>query len=126
MTTLSRLSPTPAARLRRECDALWSKCIAKLFKGRCARCGSAGYHAHHLIKRRNKHTRWAIMNGIFLCITCHNIAETNPYVFEGWLKIYAEEHYSWMKEYGREAGTVLVCEMKETRDMLKQVLRRLA
>jgi hypothetical protein len=124
-SALNRVSKSPAARLRRELDGLWSKCITKLFRGRCAKCGWAGCHAHHLIKRRNKHARWAIMNGLLLCAGCHTWAELFPRLFTAWLGKHYEGHAEWVMEHSMEKpGTILISEMKETRDVLKQVLRR--
>ena len=101
--------------LEKQVDALWSKAIHILYEGKCARCGSTiGCSPHHLIKRRYKRTRHAILNGVLLCgakvenfgmageglqTGCHQEAEENPKEFMRWLRhkqwknfVFAEEN----------------------------------
>jgi len=126
-SALNRVSRTPAARLRRDLDVLWRQCITKLFKGRCAKCGCEGTDCHHLIKRRNKHTRWDVMNGLLLCTSCHWLAENEPTMFSVWLILYRPDHSDWITNREREeSGTVLVSEMQDTKADLKALLGRLA
>jgi len=57
-------------------DSWWSSAIKKKYGGRCAICNGHGVHAHHIIKRRYKVTRWLVINGICLCLDCHRDVES--------------------------------------------------
>ena len=64
--------PRKAQRQAHEADALWSR----LVRGRSALCERCWWaiptHAHHLISRRVRATRWALHNGAALCFECHD------------------------------------------------------
>lgn len=65
---------TKIKRLKKQCDALWSKCV-RLRDGQCALCGRKDVvlNSHHWIHSKaqgNRH-RWTVQNGLALCYTDH-------------------------------------------------------
>lgn len=82
--------------MKKIADRLWQEVICALFRNKCVRCGATyGISAHHMIKRRHMHTRWALMNGVALCWVCHSKAEQYETEFLNWLKVNMRCHYSW-------------------------------
>ena len=59
-------------------DRLWPVVIKNIAKGECQHCGGIGQHAHHIINRWHKSTRWHIANGCFLCAYCHGLYHKLP------------------------------------------------
>lgn len=67
---------TPRKRLDEKCLTLWSK-IVRLPQV-CAICGKPQsdldrviFQGHHVVSRRYSAGRWALENGVCLCISCH-------------------------------------------------------
>lgn len=57
--------------------AKWREAVRKKYDSRCAFCGSVyNIECHHIIKVRDKLTRWLLQNGICLCHKCHGLAGT--------------------------------------------------
>ena len=66
-------------------DTLWSKKVRR--RGRCEKCGKVGVtHAHHIISRTHRNTRWLIENGVELDYRCHMFfAHKDPVLFTEWI-----------------------------------------
>ena len=63
-------------KLKKKCDALWSKVTKvlwiKQFGPSCAWCVSRpGVHSDHIMNRWKHNTRWVVDNMILLCAGCH-------------------------------------------------------
>lgn len=63
-------------------DILWPKAIKNIAGGLCQHCGGIGQHAHHIINRWHKSTRWHIANGCYLCAYCHDLYHKFPQLSE--------------------------------------------
>jgi 5-methylcytosine-specific restriction endonuclease McrA len=63
-------------------DRLWSSAVRNIADGRCQYCGGIGYHAHHLVNRWHKSTRWHVANGVYVCAYCHNLMHKYPELSE--------------------------------------------
>lgn len=55
------------------CDVLWQYIIKGRAGSCCEMCGSGsnGLHAAHIIGRGAYWTRWRLLNGLALCVSCH-------------------------------------------------------
>ena len=105
--------------LEKQCDRLWSKAIEKLYEGRCSVCGDTeGCSPHHLVKRRHKRTRHAILNGIWLCQQHHQWAEEKQKSFDQWLR--HKQFKNWtFKETNGNPEIFKALEYKEYLQMVK-------
>lgn len=58
----------------------WRRAVLQSYHNRCGICGlpwqAGALECHHIIKRRQKLTRWNWKNGIPLCVECHALAHT--------------------------------------------------
>lgn len=109
-----------------ECDKLWSRLIKKIWLRRCALCGKVGTDPHHMIKRRFKAFRYAIMNGILLCRFCHmEVEERSDYEYllakdslnkvnKTWLF-----HYAWVAENANKRHAYRDVDMLTIKEHLK-------
>lgn len=100
-----KLSP---AKLKKECDALWSKIIRK--KGTCEVCGKKlNLNAHHIIGRKNLTLRFDLKNGCCLCSGCHKFyqqsAHEDPLWFTEWLKQNRPDDYNYLQEQKNKKTT---------------------
>ncbi|MBV6343522.1 hypothetical protein [Candidatus Magnetobacterium casense] len=64
-------------------DFLWSKAIKLIAGGRCRLrhfrgCNGKAEHAHHIIRRGIKATRWDLRNGLGMCWSCHTWGHDHP------------------------------------------------
>lgn len=54
-------------------EKLLDRLFQELSNGKlCQCCGAMADCSHHLIRRRNKITRWQPINALYVCIDCHN------------------------------------------------------
>jgi len=91
-------------------DYLWSKAVKAIWK-RCGLCGGQYSDSHHIV-HRNKcwALRWDVENGIALCRTCHNLADTIDgrnrimALVDGEYLADAEIKYRFKADYLREIG----------------------
>ena len=72
-------------------DAVFSKLVRTRDRWRCRHCktqyqeGDRGLQAAHIIGRRNKAVRWAPINCLALCYSCHMHFTANPIEFTEWV-----------------------------------------
>lgn len=92
-------------RLRDIADRLWSKAVSEDWAHKCAACGGQGkLNSHHLIPRQHTAMRFRLMNGMCLCVHCHQFcADISPHQnAAGFLHWFAsseyEELYKWYIE----------------------------
>ena len=72
MTRIKRKGLAPST-----LDKAWSLAVKTRDKFRCRLCLGEGTDAHHICHRgQNYGLRWDIENGITLCRTCHDKADT--------------------------------------------------
>lgn len=79
-------------------DHKWSEVIRLLFSGKCAKCRRQGTAAHHIVYRRNRAFRWHPLNGVLLCLECHQWAHSEKEEFEAWLLHNLKHQYKWCIE----------------------------
>jgi len=121
---------TRLQRLERECDQLWQEAQMHMWNGHCAKCKKLNWMngaGHHIIKRRVHATRYAMMNGIYLCdYKCHTWAEHSPFEFSLWLQQAWPPLWTWHVQH-RNPDPVRFTEafLLETRTSLKQVVKEL-
>jgi len=72
--------------LMKEADALWSQAIHRSYRGRCLYTGGKGIDPHHVFLRRNKATRWELMNGVLLSREMHAWAHRDQKAFRDWIR----------------------------------------
>lgn len=88
--------------IRMNKDKDWGKTIKERDGNVCTVCGkpSKVLNAHHIIPKRNKDTRYEIMNGISLCYVHHKMgnegAHQNAVWFTLWLQKNRPEQYTWI------------------------------
>ena len=78
-------------------DVLWAKMIRKV---NCEWCGKIGnQHAHHIMSRRYRNTRWDLRNGVSLCAGCHLFRlKENPIEYTKWVTKYkTAKSISWLE-----------------------------
>ena len=112
---------------RNRADILWSKLIARIWKGRCAFCGEPGRDAHHLISRRIVSIRHDPQNGIYLCPSHHRLnpylsAHGGPVAFTEWLRGDHPEIHAWVVKTRPIIGKKP--NYKEIHDSLQEQLSR--
>ena len=75
-------------------DTLWSELIKALAGYKCEYCGKeTTLNSHHIYSRSKKSTRWALNNGVCLCVAHHTFsssfsAHKTPVEFTEWLNEY--------------------------------------
>lgn len=90
MIRKSRKSRPTKSKLKNKMDKLWAKCVR--LNGKCEYCGSTqNLNAHHIFSRSKISTRWLLINGICLCVSCHTFstsfsAHKTPIEFTYWLE----------------------------------------
>ncbi len=72
--------------LTRNADKLWREKVIEWYGEKCTLCGQTPINVHHLVGRRNRATRWAVVNGVPLCALHHTFgslsAHQNPIAFQ--------------------------------------------
>lgn len=54
-------------------ERLLDRLFQELSNGKlCQCCGAMANCSHHLIRRRNKLTRWQPINALYVCTSCHS------------------------------------------------------
>ena len=73
-------------------DQAWALLVKLKAGNKCEipRCGKTKLDSHHIFTRRNKSTRWEVMNGVCLCAWHHTLnskfsAHATPVTFTEWL-----------------------------------------
>ena len=113
--------------LVKRADALWRQIVREMFEGMCARCHKPGWEAHHVIRNRYLATRWALMNGIFLCTDCHCIVQLSLSAEQAVLdrySAYRDWNYETKLDRSHLAGTTdpaIVVTIRELGSTLKQI-----
>jgi len=115
---------TRLQRLERQCDQLWQQAQASLWRETCGVCQDLGYAGHHIIPRRFHATRHALMNGIFLCKSCHDWVHTIKEPI--WLKQSCPPLWLWHlkhknPELVRFTEAYLLARRQELRDTIKEL-----
>ncbi len=85
-------------------DKLFSKTVRQ--RGKCQRCQKAGItHAHHIISRTHRNTRWNLSNGLELCYRCHiHFAHADPILFTEWVTgLLGKKHINTLKKLSRKS-----------------------
>lgn len=72
-------------------DKLWRERVKSNAEGVCEVCGRQGRNAHHIIGRKNYPTRFLLINGLYLCASCHMFnpkcsAHATPTIFQAIIK----------------------------------------
>lgn len=105
---LNPMRNTERAKMVRELDGLWRELIHTLCHERCMLCGATeALHCAHLVgKGENPSLRHDLMNGVLLCLHCHDdIDGRNGVDRKGmaWalLKRKYPHHYEWVQENRR-------------------------
>ena len=63
----------------------WQQAVKARDKGLCGICvDRPGMHAHHIISRRYRKTRYEVSNGVWLCQTHHEDAHHHVIAIYGW------------------------------------------
>lgn len=75
---------TPRARLRAECDSIFSSIIRS--QGYCEICGDR-YHLEcaHIIRRGHEGVRWDTDNAVCLCAACHQRYTDSDHAWKAWV-----------------------------------------
>ena len=100
---------------RKKRDREWSLKIKELLDNKCVICGDTKIlHAHHLIPREIKETRWDLENGIVLCPKHHKYsfkisAHRSPISFVIWLKENYPEKYEYVNDKIKELNLFEDC-----------------
>ena len=87
-------------------DKAWADSVKQEDHFTCQVCHKkpkpAGCHAHHIIPRMYKETRWNTKNGICLCFKCHkvgkNSAHQNAIWFSLWLYRNKPLTFAWVRK----------------------------
>ena len=93
---------TPTA--RRMADDVWSAAVKEDWNYRCAICGQCHtLNSHHIIPRQHYGSRYEMLNGICLCVNCHQYCpHYSPHVngrgFDLWLEQHHQVNYEWTRE----------------------------
>ena len=132
-TRIKSVSNTPRARLEREMNVLWSKCIHALGHHKCAICGKTeGVQAAHLIsKGSNPYLRFDLWNGLPLCHFHHAAIDGRGKKHDeemAWVYVKAQfqKHYAYTQRYRHfEGGHRSDDRLREIRDTLKDALAQL-
>ena len=80
----------------------WSLAVKERDGNKCVICSRTEYaHAHHIIPREIKETRFNVMNGITLCAKHHKYsvqlsAHKNPLAFALWLEVNRPAQYLYV------------------------------
>ncbi len=103
-------------------DEAWSL-LVKLAAGmKCEYCGkTTTLNSHHIYSRSKRSTRWALINGICLCVSHHTFnsgfsAHKTPLEFIEWLKDYKGEEF--MEKLTRQAHTIEKLHKHEKEELL--------
>ena len=105
---------------------LWQQAIALIWLGRCGLCHSQGVAGHHIFGRRFKEAKFCVMNGIYVCLSCHEWADKNDKALLAVLEIKYPALYLWHIEHEAEFNTQVkwhtTSYYKEKVDELRQVI----
>ena len=118
---------TERQKLDSDCLALWSKCVRTRDKTCRNNCKSDyPLHAHHIVQRTYKLSRYNTENGLALCSSCHFPEHVNPEKFRDTIiDIIGEEKYLDLKKRYMITYSWTVPELKEIKEELKAELQRL-
>jgi predicted restriction endonuclease len=73
-----KANPSVIDKLEEELDTAWRCAIRAKYDFKCSMCNEReGLHAHHIISRKCKSTRWNLDNGLLLCAKHHNAHHHN-------------------------------------------------
>lgn len=85
-------------------DRLWQKAIKKRDETcRWNKCNQPSSDSHHYFGRRNRSTRWLLLNGCGLCRKHHNLFHMKP--TQGWLNACPLTHEQ-MEELERLSNSI--------------------
>jgi len=92
---------------RNHLDGLVTKAVRLREKNICQRCGKyvtgQNSHAAHIMKRRNKTTRYYMPNIFHLCFNCHRWGHSEETAFKAWVKsVIGDEAYRNLELMARE------------------------
>lgn len=115
------MAKTERQKLDKQCLDLWSKCVRTRFKT-CKNCGEdTGLHAHHIVQKTYKLSRYNVDNGLTLCAGCHFVEKTDPERFrETIIGILGEEDYLARQKKYRVQWKWSIPDLKEILKDLKQ------
>lgn len=118
--------------IEKECVKLWQACIAKMWMGMCAmQCepGKQGTAGHHIIPRRYYLTKFELLNGIYVCIDCHNKIESDPRYEELMFQILRRKyplvlkwHNEWRPKAKQSYDGWKLDDLRNIKNMLKEFL----
>lgn len=114
--------------LERTANSLWQMLMHVIWRGHCARCrGMWGTAGHHITKRRYHAVKYAIMNGILLCASCHEWAENHEQEFLQWLREKYYSLYVWhMQNLNPPIRRIPAWEMREIIKQLRVAIKELS
>lgn len=70
---------------RTQADVWFSKAVRLANDNTCVRCRRPSTELAHIKGRRNHSTRYAVVNGLCFCHSCHRWSEENSIDFIDWL-----------------------------------------
>lgn len=86
-------------------DVAWSRAVKLKAGGMCEYCGKGTtLNSHHIYSRSKASTRWALSNGVCLCVAHHTFssvfsAHKTPTEFTDWIREKrGEEWYDLLRE----------------------------
>jgi hypothetical protein len=116
---------TPRKKLDKKCLDLWSLIVR--LPQKCAICGKEQselnkiiFQGHHIISRRYSAGRWALENGLCICVGCHFLEKPDPEKFRDMiLKTIGENRFNELKEKYMKTCKVTTADLELIRAGLK-------
>lgn len=101
-----------------DADKLWAKAIKRIYKDTCLYSKGVGTDPHHIFVRKNKSTRWDLMNGVLLNHEYHTessvfSAHKTPKKFREWIRgEMGFEAYDRLEKKSREVFQPTIAKME--------------
>lgn len=108
---------------RKECLALWSKCVRTRDR-KCQVCGSDyRLQAHHIRSVTHHSTMLDLENGLTLCSRCHFLQKANPERFQDMiLETIGQKEYDRLKKKSQHTMKYITRDYKDMKDYLRNKL----
>jgi len=84
--------------LEKKATGLWQQAMTLLWRGQCAMCTLPGDAGHHIIGRTYLDSKFSLMNGIFVCTSCHQWCDDNQEGLVMYLELHRPALYKWHVE----------------------------
>lgn len=107
-------------RLEERLDDEWSRYVRER-DVKCRECSRKAAQAHHICKRRLMPTRWEPLNGLGVCVPCHDWAENNPDDARDWAcELIGDETYDALVTYSRGVARYTMEDLQEMLEAFKR------